>query len=95
MVMGCHGIGVSKIIPVIAESYSDDNGLCWPLLVAPDDVVLVHGCVKENEAVPPKEAIDAVYGRREYVLIRFIPAAICHSGHCRSSLLGFGCRCGT
>ncbi|PWW72332.1 class II aaRS and biotin synthetase [Tuber magnatum] len=61
MVMGCHGIGVSRMIPAIAEVYSDHNGLCWPRVVAPYDVVLVHGSVKKNAAVPPKEDIEAVY----------------------------------
>jgi len=55
MVMGCHGIGVSKIIPAIAEGYSDHNGLCWPRVVAPYDVVLAYGCIKKNAAVPQKE----------------------------------------
>ena len=61
MVMGCHGIGVSRMIPAIAEGYSDHNGLCWPRVVAPYDVVLVSGSVKKNAAVPPKEDIEAVY----------------------------------
>ncbi|CAZ85676.1 unnamed protein product [Tuber melanosporum] len=61
MVMGCHGIGVSRMIPAIAEGYSDHNGLCWPRVVAPYDVVLVCGSMKKNAVVPPKEDIEAVY----------------------------------
>lgn len=33
--MGCYGIGVSRLMGVIAEVYADDKGLVWPEEVAP------------------------------------------------------------
>ena len=33
--MGCYGIGVSRLMGVIAEVYADDKGLVWPESVAP------------------------------------------------------------
>ena len=33
--MGCYGIGVSRVMGVIAEKYADDKGLVWPKEVAP------------------------------------------------------------
>ena len=33
--MGCYGIGVSRVMGVIAEKYADDKGLVWPESVAP------------------------------------------------------------
>ena len=33
--MGCYGIGVSRVMGVIAEKYADDKGLVWPAEVAP------------------------------------------------------------
>ena len=33
--MGCYGIGVSRIMGVIAEKYADEKGLVWPESVAP------------------------------------------------------------
>lgn len=33
--MGCFGIGVSRVMGVIAEKYADDKGLVWPEEVAP------------------------------------------------------------
>jgi prolyl-tRNA synthetase len=36
--MGCYGIGVSRLIAVLAEIDHDDNGLVWPAAVAPYDV---------------------------------------------------------
>lgn len=39
--MGCYGIGVSRVMGVIAEKYADDNGLIWPEEVAPFKYYLV------------------------------------------------------
>jgi prolyl-tRNA synthetase len=39
--MGCHGIGVSRLVGAIATMTADKKGLCWPLAVAPYHVVFV------------------------------------------------------
>lgn len=39
--MGSYGIGVSRLVGVIAEQYCDELGLVWPRSVAPADVHLV------------------------------------------------------
>lgn len=39
--MGCYGIGVSRVMGVIAEKFADENGLIWPEAVAPFKVYLV------------------------------------------------------
>src|SRR6185437_8777255 len=39
--MGSYGIGVSRLVAVIAEQYFDDRGLMWPRIVAPADVHVV------------------------------------------------------
>jgi prolyl-tRNA synthetase len=41
--MGCHGIGVSRIIGAVASILRDSKGLNWPLRIAPFEVVLVPG----------------------------------------------------
>ena len=33
--MGCYGIGVSRVMGVIAEKFADDKGLVWPENIAP------------------------------------------------------------
>ncbi len=33
--MGCYGIGISRVMGVIAEKYADEKGLIWPEEVAP------------------------------------------------------------
>lgn len=39
--MGCYGIGVSRVMGVIAEKFADDKGLVWPKEVAPYQYYLV------------------------------------------------------
>jgi prolyl-tRNA synthetase len=42
IIMGCYGIGISRLMGVIAEHFSDDKGLVWPENVAPAKVYLVR-----------------------------------------------------
>jgi prolyl-tRNA synthetase len=58
MVMGCYGIGVSRIVAAVAEEHHDDDGLVWPAALAPYDVHLI--------AVPGRgEQADAVRAEAE------------------------------
>lgn len=41
MVMGCYGIGVSRVLSAIAQVSSDEKGLIWPKGIAPYDLTLV------------------------------------------------------
>lgn len=40
VLMGCYGIGISRLVGVIAELVSDDKGLVWPENIAPAKVYL-------------------------------------------------------
>jgi prolyl-tRNA synthetase len=42
IIMGCYGIGISRLMGVVAEHFSDDKGLIWPLAIAPASVYLVQ-----------------------------------------------------
>ncbi|HVU59317.1 MAG TPA: aminoacyl--tRNA ligase-related protein [Candidatus Saccharimonadales bacterium] len=42
IIMGCYGIGISRLMGVLAEHFSDDKGLAWPESVAPFRVHLVR-----------------------------------------------------
>ncbi len=39
--MGCYGMGVSRLLAVVAEEHHDDKGLVWPREVAPYQVALL------------------------------------------------------
>lgn len=40
VVMGCYGIGVSRTVAAIVEQHHDENGIIWPMSVAPYHVVI-------------------------------------------------------
>ncbi len=41
VVMGCYGIGTTRLLGTIAEVFHDDKGLIWPKSVSPFDVTLI------------------------------------------------------
>lgn len=41
VLMGCYGIGVSRVMGVIAEKFCDDRGLIWPEQIAPYKYYLI------------------------------------------------------
>jgi prolyl-tRNA synthetase len=41
MVMGCYGIGVSRIIAAVVEEHHDEHGIAWPESLAPYDVHVI------------------------------------------------------
>jgi len=41
IIMGCYGIGVSRVIAAIIEVNNDDNGIIWPMEVAPFHVEII------------------------------------------------------
>ncbi len=47
--MGCYGIGISRLMGVIAEKYADEKGLVWPEAVAPFKYYLVGIGIKGNK----------------------------------------------
>jgi len=42
IIMGCYGIGVSRLVGMIAEHFSDQHGLVWPEEVAPARVYIAQ-----------------------------------------------------
>ena len=56
LTMGSYGIGVSRLVAVIAEQHHDELGLCWPSSVAPFDVHVVIAN-KDAEARSGAEAL--------------------------------------
>ncbi|MDB5164376.1 MAG: prolyl-tRNA synthetase [Candidatus Saccharibacteria bacterium] len=73
IIMGCYGIGVSRLMGVIAEHFADDKGLVWPDNVAPAKVYLVRigasdEVVKQADALYEhltSNGIDVLYDDRD------------------------------
>ena len=41
MIMGCYGIGVSRVIAAIVEKHHDEKGIIWPKEAAPFDIEIL------------------------------------------------------
>ena len=41
LVMGCYGVGVSRTLAAVVEQHNDENGIIWPVSVAPYEVAVV------------------------------------------------------
>jgi prolyl-tRNA synthetase len=39
--MGCYGIGVSRLAQAAVEQHHDSQGICWPVSIAPFEVIVV------------------------------------------------------
>ena len=69
VIMGCYGIGPSRLIGTIVEIAHDDRGMIWPEAVAPFLVHLIS--LKQNEAAEKlyqtlaAAGIEALYDDRE------------------------------
>lgn len=41
LIMGCYGIGISRTLAAIVEQHHDENGIIWPVSVAPYEVSVI------------------------------------------------------
>ena len=48
MVMGCYGVGVSRTMAAAIEQHHDDDGIIWPLAIAPYHLVIVPINIKDE-----------------------------------------------
>lgn len=61
MQMGCYGIGITRVVAACIEQNFDDNGIIWPLALAPFEVALIPLNYEKSETV--KEATDQLYAQ--------------------------------
>ena len=48
VIMGCYGIGVSRLLSAIVEQHSDEQGINWPKGIAPFDLHIVQMNLKDE-----------------------------------------------
>ncbi len=58
MIMGCYGFGVTRTVAAAIEQNHDENGIIWPLPLAPFEAVVI-GLGNNDEQV--SAAADAIY----------------------------------
>lgn len=56
-IMGCYGIGVTRVMAAIIEESADDNGPVWNMETAPFEVEIIGLADKENKTLPLAEKI--------------------------------------
>ena len=63
IVMGCYGIGLERIMAAAIEAHHDAQGICWPVSIAPYEVVVTAVNVKEADQA--KQALRIYAEARE------------------------------
>ncbi len=61
MVMGCYGIGVTRLLGAVIEQNHDDKGIVWPDAIAPFSVVLTPIGYGKSEQV--RQVADQLYAQ--------------------------------
>jgi len=59
VIMGCYGIGISRLMGTVVEVNSDEKGIVWPKSIAPFSIHLIPLAYEKDEAV--KNQTDELY----------------------------------
>lgn len=59
IIMGCYGIGVTRVVASIVETCHDENGIIWPINVAPYTVQIIPLNVSDAEVM---KVSNSIYG---------------------------------
>ncbi len=74
IIMGCYGIGVSRIMSAVVEQYHDEKGIKWPTPVAPFELEIICLNVSDHQLTEVAEklyieaeekGIEVIYDDRE------------------------------
>ncbi|MAA50218.1 MAG: proline--tRNA ligase [Gammaproteobacteria bacterium] len=58
-IMGCYGMGVTRLVAAVIEQNHDDNGIAWPAPLAPFQLHIIALNAQKSEAV--REAAERLY----------------------------------
>ena len=59
MLMGCYGIGVSRVVAAAIEQSHDERGIIWPTAIAPFHVALLPLNMHKSQRL--RDAVEAIY----------------------------------
>ncbi|MEN9521571.1 MAG: hypothetical protein RLZZ381_4159, partial [Cyanobacteriota bacterium] len=59
--MGCYGIGVSRLAQAAVEQSYDQDGIIWPVAIAPYHVVVIVPNISDNEKMAVGEKLYAEF----------------------------------
>ena len=69
IVMGCYGIGVTRLIAAIMEQHHDEQGIRWPVHVAPYEVIITPIGKDEEPLAKAAEIYEALRAQGVEVLL--------------------------
>jgi prolyl-tRNA synthetase len=61
MMMGCYGIGITRIVAAAIEQNHDKNGIIWPASLAPFSIALLPMNMHKSERL--RKAVETLYGQ--------------------------------
>ncbi|MDP2234132.1 MAG: proline--tRNA ligase [Actinomycetota bacterium] len=56
-IMGCYGVGITRSLAAVIEQHNDENGILWPMSVAPIQVAVVPLSVGDDVVYPIADRI--------------------------------------
>lgn len=59
LIMGCYGLGISRVVAAAIEQHHDDNGIIWPDAMAPFKLVIIP--INGQRSALVKEKAEALY----------------------------------
>ncbi|MCA1320890.1 proline--tRNA ligase [Bacillus tianshenii] len=69
MIMGCYGIGVSRVMAAVVEQFHDESGIVWPDAVTPYDVHVIPVNAKNAEQAALSEEIYSELKRNGFAVL--------------------------
>ncbi len=69
LIMGCYGIGISRIVAAVIEDSHDDRGIVWPESVAPFDVYLLPIPAEDSDQARGAERAAETLAERGYEVL--------------------------
>ncbi len=66
VIMGCYGIGVNRCMAAIIEQNCDENGIIWPMSVAPYHVTVIPVNTKDEQQMAKAEEIYTILKNMDY-----------------------------
>ena len=59
MLMGCYGLGISRVVAAAIEQHHDANGIIWPQAIAPFQIVIIP--INGHRSVEVKNKAEEIY----------------------------------
>ena len=68
VLMGCYGIGISRVLSAIVESHHDEKGIFWPKSVTPFDIHIITANTKDETITNTASELYEILSKNNRVL---------------------------